>query len=35
VAYCEMLVRGKKGDKLTLSATHPRVVKSGVEIVLP
>lgn len=35
VAYCEMLVRGKKGDKLALSATHPRAVKANAEMVLP
>jgi hypothetical protein len=34
-AFCEMLVRGKKGDKLALSATHPRAVKAGADIVLP
>lgn len=33
--YGEILVRGKKGDKLTLTATHPRAMRATLELELP
>jgi hypothetical protein len=33
--HCEILMRGKQGEKITLSATHPRAVKASAEVTLP
>ena len=33
--YAEMLLRGTRGDRVTLAATHPRVVGASTEITLP